>query len=180
MGRLGLALKILFNGSAARLAADALSGASAESTDSTRNIEAAASSAPEPPVEKPARREAVTVLAALQREARFVDFVLEPIDAYSDAQVGAAVREVHRGCSEVITRMFAPQAILDQAEGSQAEIPNAASGLYRLTGNVTQASGAVAGQVAHHGWKAQKCDVPDWSGDDDAVAVVAPAEIQIS
>src|SRR5687768_17051821 len=42
----------------------------------------------------PLRSEALTLLAVLQREARLVDFLKEPIAGYDDAQVGAAVREI--------------------------------------------------------------------------------------
>ena len=38
------------------------------------------------------------VLAVLQRDGRLVDFLEEDIDAYADAQIGAAVRDIHRGC----------------------------------------------------------------------------------
>ena len=59
------------------------------------------------PPPKPARSEAVTLLAALQREARFVDFIKEPLDGYSDAQIGAAARDVHRDCGKVLDRLLA-------------------------------------------------------------------------
>jgi hypothetical protein len=49
-------------------------------------------------VAAPARSEALNLLAAMQREARFVDFIREPLDGYSDAQIGAAARTVHRDC----------------------------------------------------------------------------------
>src|SRR5688500_6320874 len=65
---------------------------------------------PAPPtaVPKAARRsEAVSLLAVLQREARFVDFIKEPIGAYSDAQIGAAARDVHQGCAAALDRLFA-------------------------------------------------------------------------
>src|SRR5947208_2478486 len=67
-------------------------------------------SSPAPP--KPARSEALTLLAALQREARFVDFIQEPLDDYSDDQVGAAVRDVHRQCRQVIERLFALRPVV--------------------------------------------------------------------
>ena len=35
------------------------------------------------------------VLAQLQEESRLVDFLMEDIGAYQDAQIGAAVRQVH-------------------------------------------------------------------------------------
>ena len=55
----------------------------------------------------PARSEAITLLAALQREARFVDFIQESLAGYTDAQIGAAARDVHRDCGTVLKRMFA-------------------------------------------------------------------------
>ena len=51
--------------------------------------------------------EALTLLAALQREARFVDLVQESLDAYTDAQIGGAARDVLRDCRKTLDRMFA-------------------------------------------------------------------------
>lgn len=177
MGRIGLALKILFSGKMARRVLDLLdadSGAQAlpESDPDTE---------PAPPPEpKPKRSDAVSLLSALQREARFVDFIQEPIDAYSDAQVGAAVREVHRGCGEVLARMFGLAPVVDQPEESDVEVTDPASGAWRLTGNVAQSTGTVNGKLVHHGWAATKSDVPEWTGDDSAINIVAAAEVQIS
>jgi len=173
MGRLGLAFKILFSGETAKKVSDALTNAPAGLP------EPAAKPKPQPPP-KPTRSEAITLLSALQREARFVDFIQEPIDGYNDAQVGAAVREIHRGCHEVLTRMFAPTPIVDQPEGATVEVSDPASGAYRLTGQVAQTSGAVSGQLVHHGWVANKCEVPKWSGEGDSADVIAAAEVQIS
>ena len=167
MGRLGLALKILFNGTTARKVLDSLS-------EPVQKLPA-----PEPSAPKPVHSDALILLSALQRDARFVDFIQEPIDAYTDAQVGAAVREVHRGCHDVLSRMFNPQPIVDQEEGSSVEVANTASGQFRLTGNVAQSSGSASGQLMHHGWLASKSDVPKWSGADDAANVITPAEIQV-
>ena len=43
------------------------------------------------------------VLAVLQRDGRLVDFLEEEIDGYSDAQVGAAVRDIHRSAASRCT-----------------------------------------------------------------------------
>src|SRR5690242_20660684 len=53
---------------------------------------------PEP--EKPRVDSAVQLLALLQREGRLLDFLGEPIDSFNDAQVGAAVRAIHKGCKK--------------------------------------------------------------------------------
>lgn len=127
----------------------------------------------------PARSEAITLLATLQREARFVDIVSESLEGYSDAQIGAAARDVLRDCGKVIERMFALEPFSPKTEGERVEVPagyDAAE--YRLTGNVS-AEPPVSGELVHAGWKATKCDVPKWSGSKQAALVVAPAEVQV-
>ncbi|MDZ7620875.1 MAG: DUF2760 domain-containing protein [Patescibacteria group bacterium] len=134
--------------------------------------------APQPP-KAPQRSDALTLVAALQREARFIDFIEEPLDGYSDAQVGAASRDVHRNCRTVLHRMFEPKPLLGEAEG--AEIKVAAGfdpGRYRLVGKVT-GEPPFRGRLAHPGWEATKCEVPTWSGEKSAVRVIAPAEVEL-
>ena len=132
----------------------------------------------EPP-KPPARSEAITLLATLQREARFVDMVSESLDAYSDAQIGAAARDVLRDCGKVVTRLFALESLAGQEEGQAIEVPagyDAAQ--YRLVGNVG-GEGPFKGTLQHAGWKATKCELPTWSGSDASALVVAPAEVQV-
>ena len=134
---------------------------------------------PEPARPKPARSEALTLLATLQREARFVDFVQEPLGEYSDAQVGAVVRDIHRDCGKVFERLFALQPVLSQAEGTEVDVPKGFdAGRYRLTGNVT-GEPPFRGKLAHHGWEATKCELPAWSGTSAASKTVAAAEVEL-
>ncbi|NJL27802.1 MAG: DUF2760 domain-containing protein, partial [Thermoanaerobaculia bacterium] len=42
------------------------------------------------PTAPSADRSALLLLATLQREARLIDFLMEPIDGYTDAKIGAA------------------------------------------------------------------------------------------
>lgn len=135
---------------------------------------------PSPPKSSaPERSEAITLLAALQREARFVDFIKEPLDAYSDAQVGAASRDVHRECGLVIERMFAVEANAELEEGAKINVPQGADpGCFRLIGNVT-GSTDVSGEVVHQGWKATRCEVPKWTGSKEAQLVIAPTEVEV-
>ena len=175
MGRLGLAFKILFSGATAKKVLESLS-----ESETSPKLPAPEPVAPKPVPPKPVRSDAITLLSALQRDARFVDFIQEPIDAYTDAQVGAAVREIHRGCHGVLSRMFAPTPIVNQEEGSVVQVDDVASGKFRLTGNVAQSSGSASGQLEHHGWMASKCEVPKWSGSSDALNIITPAEVQVS
>ena len=50
--------------------------------------------------------EIVHFLAMLQEKGRLVDFLMDDINAYNDAQVGAAARVVHAGCKGVLQEHF--------------------------------------------------------------------------
>jgi hypothetical protein len=132
-----------------------------------------------PPPKVPLRSEAITLLATLQREARFVDFLKEQLGGYTDAQIGAVARDVHRDCGLVIERLFGPVPVLSQEEGSEVEVPGGFdSGRFRLTGNVA-GEPPFRGRLAHHGWEATRCDVPAWSGKATSARVIAPAEVEL-
>jgi hypothetical protein len=128
---------------------------------------------------KPVRSEAITLLATLQREARFVDFIKEPLDGYSDAQIGAAVRDVHRDCGNVLDRLFAIRPLVDQEERSPCDVPlGFDAGRYRLTGNVA-GDPPFHGRLVHHGWEAGEVQLPAWSGTQLAARVIAPMEVEL-
>lgn len=127
----------------------------------------------------PARSEALSLLAALQREARFVDFLQEQIGAYTDAQIGAAARDLHRDCGAVCLRMFAMKPVVEKAEGAPVELPAGfEAARYQLTGKV-QGEPPFKGRLVHHGWEATKCEVPAWTGGTATARVVAPAEVEL-
>jgi hypothetical protein len=128
---------------------------------------------------EPVRSDAITLLSTLQREARFVDFIRESLSGYSDAQIGAVARDVHRDCGEVLERLFALKPVLEQEEGSAVEVPASFdANRYRLTGNVT-GEPPFRGQLMHHGWIASKCEVPAWTGSEDSARIVAPVEVEL-
>jgi hypothetical protein len=131
------------------------------------------------PKKEPRRSEAVTLLSVLQREARFVDFVRESIAGYSDAQIGAAVRDVHQGCSSALDRLFGLQPLHQAAEGGSVEVPrNYDPAQFRVTGNVTGVP-PFRGTLQHHGWKATKAELPEWTGTEASALVIAPAEVEV-
>ena len=47
------------------------------------------------------------ILSILQRDARLVDFLMEDISAYSDEQVGAAVRDVQEQSRQSLATLSA-------------------------------------------------------------------------
>ena len=180
MGRLWLAtqtfFRILFN---AKLATDVRTLLGAGETSAPQASELQQKPREVSPKPKPARSEALTLLAALQREARLVDFLQEPIDAYSDAQVGAAVREVHRQCAALLERLFGLKSVLPDEEGKDVEVPrDFDAARFRLTGNVV-GQPPHRGKLVHAGWEAAKCELPAWTGGSNAARVVAPAEVEI-
>jgi hypothetical protein len=193
MRRIWLALRIfflvLFQGAIARQVAEVLEkrkqsprpgvpGAPASATKPQAKTE------PKPaPAKQPARAsrsEAITLLATLQREARFIDFIKEPLDSYSDAQIGAAARDVHRDCGKVLDRLFAINSLVSQEEGSSLEVPAGFdAGRYRLTGNVV-GNPPFQGRLVHHGWEAVEVQLPAWSGTPLAARVIAPVEVELA
>jgi hypothetical protein len=131
------------------------------------------------PAPPPARSDALTLLAVLQREGRLVDFLKEPIAGYDDAQVGAAVRDIHRDCAAALDRIFALKPLLDQPDGSPVEVPvGFDAARYQLAGNVS-GQPPHRGRLRHPGWQATKLDLPQWTGSSAASTIVAPAEVEL-
>lgn len=178
MGRIGLAFRlffrVLFDAAMAERAQPLLAGEAAPA--------AAVPVAAEPKTAKqaPARNDALNLLAMLQREARLVDFLREEIAAYSDEQIGAAVRDVHRDSAAVVERVFALRPIREEAEGSTIELDGEFdAALYRLTGRVPERP-PFRGALAHPGWQATQCVLPEWSGGESAALVIAPAVVEVT
>jgi hypothetical protein len=173
--------QVLFSGAAARKVQAALSGEPVESAEhKTAEKPVAQSVEKTPPAPKPpVRSEAITLLAALQREARFVDFIQESLAGYSDAQIGAVARDVHRDCGATIGRMFALRPAVADEEGKELELPAGFDAArWRLTGNVT-GEPPFHGRLVHPGWEASQCELPTWSGTSAASKIIAPAEVEI-
>ena len=173
--------KLLTNNALSESFDDFANGNLSKSTDSpspVAKIESKKRAAPPEPV-APVRSDAISLLAALQREARLLDLVNESLDEYSDAQVGGAARDVLRDAKAVLERMFALTPLTDQPDGAAIETPeNFDPAEYRLTGNVT-GEAPFTGVLAHHGWQATRCEVPTFSGSKKAALIVAPVELEI-
>lgn len=133
---------------------------------------------PKPAVAPSKRSDSLTLLSALQREARLIDLVMESLDTFEDAQIGAAAREVLRDCQKTLGRMFAIEPLATVDEGESLEIPDSPSpAMYRLSGSV--ASKSTRGTITHRGWQATKCEIPKWTGDVSEAKVLAPIEVEV-
>jgi hypothetical protein len=179
MHRIAVAFRAFF-----RVLASALVAEQVERALNGQSLPAIEQKPIEPPAPKPvknaaARNDALNLLAALQREARLVDFFKEPIASYSDAQIGAAVRDIHRECATAIERIFALKQIESAVEGATIEVPAGFDPTrIHLSGNVTGPP-PFRGKLCHHGWEATRCELPEWSGGERALLVVAPAEVEV-
>ncbi len=187
--RLGLAFRaffaVLFDRAASERVREAVDGV-AQTPPSGDVLPEAIAATDKPAIRKDKRPPAQTVksdalilLEVLQREGRLIDFLKESISEYGDAQIGAAVRDIHRDCAAALERIFAIRPAVDQGEGQTIELPAGYdSGIYRLVGEVG-GSGPHRGIVRHHGWKATECNLPVWTGSPQAAQVIAPAEVEV-
>ncbi|MBI5154606.1 DUF2760 domain-containing protein [Candidatus Poribacteria bacterium] len=133
---------------------------------------------PPPEAFKASSAPAIQLLALLQKEGRLVDFLMEDIASFSDAEVGAAARAVHGGCRKVFAERLRLERILDGTEGGPATVPEAfdASAI-ALAGSVSGA-GPHRGVLNHRGWRATQVSLPTVPPGADAL-VVAPAEVEV-
>ena len=134
---------------------------------------------PEPVIAAPLRSEAITLLAALQREARLVDFLMEPLDGCTDQQIGAAVRDIQKDSRTVLTRMFALKPVRTEQEGTNITVPAAFDASeFKLTGQVS-GDAPYTGELMHSGWNASEVNVPEWNGSASTASIVAPVEVEV-
>ncbi len=119
------------------------------------------------------------LLALLQREGRLLDFLLEDIQGYDDAQVGAAVRDIHRGSQAALKEHLVFEPVLRQPEGSQVEVPRGFDpSAIRVVGNVT-GDPPYRGTLLHHGWRVLEIRLaPPPEGQDEFVLM--PAEVELA
>lgn len=147
----------------------------------------------EKPIEKPVERPKVAVaqhqkegalalLALLQREGRFVDFLRDPgmVDpSTTDADIGAAVRAVHRGCLKVIDQYLSLEPVMPQDEEAKVSVPKGFDpSEIRLIGEA-KGEAPFSGTLRHKGWRVVQAKLPTLADGVDR-SVIAPAEVELS
>ena len=153
----------------------------------------AAEKAPEKPAEKapekPAKVEdkrvqhqrdgALALLALLQREGRLVDFLREPLDGFADADIGAAARDVHRGCRKVLEQHLSFEPVMPGEEEAKVSVPKGFDPAeIRLIGEA-KGEPPFKGTLRHHGWRVVDAKLPTLTEGIDRT-VIAPAEVELS
>jgi hypothetical protein len=121
---------------------------------------------------------ALALLALLQREGRLVDFLQEPLDGFSDADIGAAARDVHRGCRKVIEQHLSLEPVMPGAEEERVSVPRGFDPAeIRLIGEA-RGEPPLRGTLRHHGWRVVDARLPALADGVDR-AVIAPAEVEL-
>ena len=121
---------------------------------------------------------ALVLLGLLQREGRLVDFLRESLDQHADAAIGAAVRDIHRGCKKVLDEHLRLEPVMPGQEEGPVVVPRGFDPAeVRLIG---KASGEppFRGILVHHGWRALGMKLPTLTEGVDR-RVLAPAEVRL-
>ena len=121
---------------------------------------------------------ALALLALLQREGRLVDFLREPLDGFSDADIGAAARDVHRGCAKVLDQHLSLEPVMPGAEEAKVAVPKGFDPAeIRLIGEA-KGEPPFRGTLRHHGWRVVDAKLPALADGVDRM-VIAPAEVEL-
>jgi len=127
---------------------------------------------------RPDATAALHLLAILQREGRFVDFLQEDVAGVPDDQVGAGARVVQTGCRKALEGYLRFTPVRAEDEGAEVTL---AAGFdaaeVRLTGNVV-GQPPFRGRLAHHGWRAADVRWPTAPEGIDP-SILAPAEVEL-
>jgi hypothetical protein len=103
---------------------------------------------------------------------------MEDISAYSDQQVGAAVRSLHDQSRDSLNRYLRLAPVIDGVEGSFTKLEANDPASIKLLGNVPVSGKAPGGLLRHKGWRAEKIDLPPLAPGSSA-SIIAPAEVEI-
>jgi hypothetical protein len=124
--------------------------------------------------------EIVSFLAMLQEKGRLVDFLMDNINPYNDAQVGAAARVVHAGCKRILQEHFSIHPLRTEDEGSTVQVPAGyAPDEYRLVGKIA-GQAPFSGVLVHRGWKTDMVKLPQLLPNAAGqLPAIAPAEVEL-
>jgi hypothetical protein len=135
--------------------------------------------APAAITENQAQAEVVTLLGIFQERGRFIDFLMEDITPYSDADVGGVARAVHQGCKEALKEHFHIEPISTEGEGATITVPAGYSAdEFRLVGNLS-GEAPFTGKIVHKGWRTTSVKLPRVLKTDHLPAI-APTQVEVN
>lgn len=171
--------KILFQGEEKALHASTLSNEKTSENLSTQTTAPVADNRPEFQI---SQSPAVQVLNLFQTHGRLIDFLQEDIRQFDDADIGAAVRDIHAGCRKVLDKHFEITPVIDKNDGDNINIePQFDPSRIELVGNLLTDNvieSGVKGKLVHKGWQAVSTHLPTVAdGQDDRI--IAPAQVEV-
>jgi hypothetical protein len=123
---------------------------------------------------------ALQMLHLLQRDSRFIDFLMEDITAYTDDQIGAAVRTLHSESKASLSRHLMLNPVIDGVEGTYQKLDSSKvpdPNRIKLIGNVPANGRVAGGTLRHRGWMASSVNLPPLGKQDPSI--LAPAELEV-
>ncbi len=118
------------------------------------------------------------LLSIFQKKGRLIDFLFEDISAFDDKQVGSAVRNIHKGCNEVLKEYTEIKPVMKEEEGSEITMEKGFDpSTIRLTGNIV-GEPPFKGILRHCGWRISMTKMPDLPKKQD-LSIIEPAELEI-
>ena len=130
-----------------------------------------------PPPPKPSGAP-LRLLRLLQRDGRFLDFVLEDVAGAQDDQIAAAVREMQPHWRAVLREHLDLVPVRTESEGATVEVPAGFDpSAIQLTGNVT-GQPPFRGTLKHPGWRVKEMKLPTPPEGQDEF-VIQPAEVEL-
>ena len=128
---------------------------------------------------QPSLRASLQRLVILQRQGRLVDFLQEDLSQHEDAQIGAAVRNIHLDCKKALKDIVNLEPIFKDEEGQEVTVPEGFDHqAIQLSGNI-KGDPPFKGILRHKGWRAAKVKLPKLTTGGDNNNVIAPAEVDI-
>ena len=128
--------------------------------------------------EKPEDPSHLRLLSFMQQSGRLIDFVKEDLTEYSDADIGASIRPIHKELAKLLEEMVTIRPVIEELEGASITIPVGFDGQkIKVVGKV-KGQPPYTGTVLHQGWKAHKRSLPKAVGEAN-LEIIAPAEVEV-
>lgn len=131
------------------------------------------------------RSEAIELLAALQREARFIDFIKDDLSDTNCSRdtLFEVVKMVHDRCAETCEKYFAIRPLVGEIKQGASKAPKGDSAQEKNTTQLKSTTEDTNSQpnkrIIHPGWHATRCDLPVWQGDKKDEFILAPREYEV-
>jgi uncharacterized protein DUF2760 len=124
---------------------------------------------------KPSSSTSAQLLAILQKEGRFIDFLQEDLTGVDDATVGSVSRNVQEGCRKVVKQYLTLAPVMTEKEGESVTVEEGFDAhKISLVGKV-EGDPPFKGTLRHHGWMLEKDELPNLG----APSVLLAAEVEL-